>query len=58
MKKTILLFLMIFCIQHMAAQTTYILCGKLVDTKSGKITTEKTILVKENKIIDVRDGYI
>ncbi|MGK0414918.1 MAG: imidazolonepropionase-like amidohydrolase, partial [Polaribacter sp.] len=29
-----------------------------VDTKSGKITTEKTILVKENKIIDVRDGYI
>lgn len=58
MKKTILLFLAIFYLQNMAAQTTYILCGKLVDTKSGEITTEKTILVKENKIIDVKDGYI
>ena len=58
MKKTILLFLAIFCIHNIAAQTTYILCGKLIDTKSGKISTEKTILVKENKIIDVKDGYI
>jgi imidazolonepropionase-like amidohydrolase len=58
MKKTILLFLAIFCLQNIAAQTTYILCGKLIDTKSGKISTEKTILVKENKIIDVKDGYI
>ncbi len=58
MKKTILLFLAIFCVHNIAAQTTYILCGKLIDTKSGKISTEKTILVKENKIIDVKDGYI
>ena len=58
MKKTILLFLAIFCLHNIAAQTTYILCGKLIDTKSGKISTEKTILVKENKIIDVKDGYI
>jgi len=58
MKKTILLFLAIFCLHNIAAQTTYILCGKLIDTKSGKISAEKTILVKENKIIDVKDGYI
>ena len=58
MKKTILLFLAIFCLQNIAAQTTYILCGKLIDTESGKISTEQTILVKENKIIDVKDGYI
>ncbi|AOW17061.1 amidohydrolase [Polaribacter vadi] len=58
MKKTILLFLAIFCLHNIVAQTTYILCGKLIDTKSGKISTEKTILVKENKIIDVKDGYI
>jgi imidazolonepropionase-like amidohydrolase len=58
MKKTMLLFLAIFCLQNIAAQTTYILCGKLIDTKSGEISTEKTILVKENKIIDVKDGYI
>lgn len=58
MKKTILLFLAIFCLHSITAQTTYILCGKLIDTKSGKINTEKTILVKENKIVDVKDGYI
>ena len=60
MKKTFLLFLAIFFMQNLSAQTaiTYILCGKLIDTKSGKITAEKTILVKENKIIDVMDGYI
>ncbi|TXD54348.1 MULTISPECIES: metal-dependent hydrolase family protein [unclassified Polaribacter] len=58
MKKTILLFLALFLFQNLAAQTTYILCGKLIDTKSGNIDVEKTILVKENKIIDVMDGYI
>ena len=60
MKKTFLLFLAIFFMQNLSAQTatTYILCGKLIDTKSGKITAEKPILVKENKIIDVMDGYI
>ncbi|MFT6066321.1 MAG: imidazolonepropionase-like amidohydrolase [Paraglaciecola sp.] len=58
MKKTILLFLVLIFIQNLTAQTTYILCGKLIDTKSGKIDTEKTILVKENKIIDVMDGFI
>ncbi len=58
MKKTTLLFLVIFFIQNITAQNTYILCGKLIDTKSGKINMEKTIVVKENKIIDIIDGYI
>ena len=44
--------------QNAMAQNTYILCGKLVDTKSGKIHTEKTIVVEKNKIIDVMDGYV
>ncbi|WP_298780759.1 amidohydrolase family protein [uncultured Polaribacter sp.] len=60
MKKTFLLALAIFFMQNLSAQTktTYILCGKLIDTKSGKIATEKTIVVKENKIVGVKDGYI
>jgi imidazolonepropionase-like amidohydrolase len=57
MKKVILAFVLVFLIQHITAQTTYILCGKLVDTKSGKITKEKTIVIKENKIYLVLDGY-
>ena len=39
-------------------QNTYILCGKLIDTESGKIQTEKTIVVLDNKITHVMDGYI
>lgn len=58
MKKILFLFVAFIFIQNSEAQTTYILCGKLIDTKSGEINTEKTILVKENKIIDVIDGYV
>ena len=58
MKKTVLLFIVIFFMQNITAQTTYILCGKLIDTQSGKINTKKTIVVEKNKIIDVMDGYV
>jgi imidazolonepropionase-like amidohydrolase len=58
MKKTFLFFITLIFMQGIIAQTTYILCGKLVDTKAGKINAKKTILVKENKIVDVMDGYI
>lgn len=40
------------------AQNTYLQCGKLVDTKAGKILTEKTIVVSGNKIIKVENGFI
>lgn len=58
MKKLFLFLIMLFTVQTFMAQTTYILCGKLIDTKSGKIETKQTILVKENKILDVKEGYI
>ena len=58
MKKTILLFVALFYIQTITSQTTYILCGQLVDTETGKINSKKTILVEGTKIIDVMDGYI
>ena len=34
------------------------MCGKLLDTKSGKMHTKQTIVVKENKILSVLDGYL
>ncbi len=40
------------------SQDTYIHCGKLIDTKAGKVLTEKTIVVSGNKIIKVQDGYV
>ncbi len=45
-------------IGSMQSQNTHILCGKLIDTESGKILTKKTIVVHKNKIIDVLNGYI
>ncbi|EZH74505.1 amidohydrolase [Aquimarina atlantica] len=40
------------------AQNTYLQCGKLVDTKAGKVLTEKTIVVSGNKIIKVENGFV
>ncbi len=42
----------------LAAQDTYLHCGKLVDTKSGKILTDKTIVVSDTKIIKIENGFI
>lgn len=39
-------------------QNTYLHCGKLIDTKSGKILTEKTIIVSGKKIVSVENGYV
>ena len=39
-------------------QNTYIHCGKLIDTKSGKIQSKKTIVVHKNKITNVMNGYV
>ena len=58
MKKIILAFIVVCLVQSIKAQTTFILCGKLVDTKSGEIASKKTIIVKDNKILDVMDGYV
>ena len=41
-----------------SAQQTYLHCGKLIDVKSGKVLTEKTVVVKGNKISAVENGYI
>ena len=58
MKKITLLLCLFLLTQNIISQTTYILCGKLVDTQAGEITTEKTIVVRDNKIHMVLDGYV
>lgn len=50
--------LFIFISTTILAQNTYLQCGKLIDTKAGKILTEKTIVVSGNKIIKVENGYV
>ena len=42
----------------LSAQSTYLHCGKLIDTKNGKVLNEMTVVVKDHKIVDVLKGYI
>jgi imidazolonepropionase-like amidohydrolase len=58
MKKIILSIILIVSVSIMSAQKTYILCGKLIDTKTGKVEKRKTIVVEGNKIIRIHNGYI
>jgi len=39
------------------AQKTYIHCGRLIDGNSAKLQYDKTIIIENNRIIDVVDGY-
>ncbi len=39
-------------------QNTYLHCGKLIDTKEGKVLTNKTIIVSGKKILSVEDGFV
>ena len=56
--KYILLTVITCLTSLLLAQNTYIHCGKLIDTKNGKMLTEMTITVEGNKITAVEKGYI
>jgi len=55
--KTLLRILVLLFTVTLTAQNTYLHCGKLIDTKSGKVLSEKTVIVSGDKIISVLDGY-
>ncbi len=40
------------------AQDIYLHCGKIVDTKNGKILSEKTIVVSGDKIKAIENGFV
>lgn len=41
----------------LCAQQTYIHCGKLVDTEKGKVLNEMTVVVENDRILRVENGY-
>ncbi len=57
MKKLLLLAIFLTSLIS-GAQDTYIHCGSIVDTKTGKTSKEKTIVVSNNKIKSVLKGYV
>ena len=56
--KTLLRLLILLVSVTLSAQNTYLHCGKLIDTESGKVLTEKTIVVSGNKIVSIKNGYV
>lgn len=49
--------LLLFFTSFIFSQNTYIHCGKLIDTKKGKILSNQTIVVTGNKITAVEKGF-
>ena len=51
---TVFIFLSLFTY----AQQTYIQCGKIFDSKKGVLISESTIIVENEKILDIKKGFI
>jgi imidazolonepropionase-like amidohydrolase len=56
--QTLLRTLVLLFTLSLTAQNYYLHCGKLIDTKSGEVLAEKTIIVNGNKIISIENGYV
>ncbi|TLP82330.1 metal-dependent hydrolase family protein [Maribacter sp. ACAM166] len=52
------LFLLFLAIGIMNAQETYLQCGNILDVESGKLLSERTIIVSGNKIKSIVSGYV
>ena len=48
---------LLFISSFIYSQNTYIHCGKLIDTKKGKVLQEMTIVITDSKISAVEKGY-
>ena len=56
--KKFLFIISLFSLTSIAAQDLFLQCGSIVDTESGKILKEKTIVVSGNKIMSVQNGFV
>ena len=56
MKQIIFIFFILFT-TVVFSQDTYIYCGKLIDTKTGTILTNQTVIVSGDKIKSVEKGF-
>ena len=56
MKKLLLILSLVLCFTGIA-QETLLHCGKIIDTKQGKVLSNKTIVISGSKILRVEDGF-
>ena len=57
MKKTLLAFTLFVTLKSFA-QKIFIHCGSLIDAISNSTQSSKTIIIENNKILEVKDGYV
>ena len=55
--KNHLLSLILFISYTAIAQDTYLQCGNILDTQTGKLLAEKTLVISGNKIKSIQNGY-
>ena len=56
--KKFLFLLAVLLSFSITAQNTYLHCGKLIDTKNGKVLTNKTIVVSGKTILSIQDDFV
>ena len=57
MKNNVILGIFLFVSIIAFSQKTYLHCGKLIETKSGKVLNEMTVVVSGKEILSVDKGY-
>ena len=58
MKYLLSVFLIFILFVQVNAQDQYIYCGKLLDVEKGKVVSNKTIIVKDDVIHSIEDGFV
>src|SRR5210317_2480572 len=58
MKSLRILGILLFLTMGISAQDYVLHCGNLIDTKTGKMKTEMSVVIEGNKITQVASGYI
>lgn len=56
--KKLLLFSLFLSAITIQAQDIYLQCGKLIDTKNGKVLTNKTVVISGKTIKSILDGFV
>lgn len=56
MKKCLFLLVLLIA-RTVIAQDIYVQCGTVLDTQTGKLATEKTLVISGNKIKSVQNGF-
>lgn len=51
------IILLLLSVSTVSAQDIYIHAGKIYDTNSGKLSSEKTIIISDTKIKSIENGY-